>query len=63
MENTVQMETKIVKLKLDIIFKRLFADKRNTHVLKRFISDILDIPFESIKEYCGGKSRDATGCT
>ena len=44
------MGRNIVKAKLDIIFKRLFADERNSDILHAFISDILDIPYESINE-------------
>ena len=39
----------IVKAKLDIIFKKLFADAKNEDILRAFISDILDIPYDSIK--------------
>ncbi|MBR0528723.1 MAG: Rpn family recombination-promoting nuclease/putative transposase [Ruminococcus sp.] len=40
---------KIVKLKLDIIFKRVFGDARNERIIAAFISDLLEIPRESIK--------------
>ena len=40
--------TPIVKLKLDIIFKRIFGDQNNTDVIAAFISEMLDIPRESI---------------
>ena len=39
----------VVKAKLDIIFKKLFADPKNEDILKAFISDILDIPLKDIK--------------
>ena len=48
MDTQSDRETKIVKLKLDIVFKKLFADENNKHVLRRFISDILDIPYDDI---------------
>ena len=40
----------IVKPKLDIIFKRIFGDKRNKNIIIRFLADILEIPHNSIKE-------------
>ena len=42
------MSKNIVKAKLDIIFKKLFADAKNEDILRAFISDILDIPYDSI---------------
>ena len=39
----------IVKLKLDIIFKRVFGNEKNEKIIAAFISDLLDIPRESIK--------------
>lgn len=42
------MARNIVKAKLDIIFKKLFTDKDNGYILKCFISDILEIPFDEI---------------
>ena len=42
------MSRNIVKAKLDIIFKKLFADAKNEDILRAFISDILDIPYDSI---------------
>ena len=44
------MRKYVVKAKLDIIFKKLFADPKNEDILKAFISDILDIPLEDIKK-------------
>ena len=38
----------IVKAKLAIIFKKLFTDEGNQHILQAFLSDILEIPYESI---------------
>ena len=38
----------IVKAKLAIIFKKLFPDEGNQHILQAFLSDILEIPYESI---------------
>lgn len=40
---------KIVRLKLDIIFKRIFGNANNDEIIKAFLSDMLDIPKESIK--------------
>ena len=37
-------DEKIVKLKLDIIFKRVFGNERNVEIIAAFISDMLDIP-------------------
>lgn len=42
-------DEKIVKLKLDIIFKRVFGNAKNERIIAAFISDLLDIPRESIK--------------
>ena len=41
-------EEKIVMLKLDIIFKRVFGNENNTEIIAGFISDMLDIPREKI---------------
>ena len=42
-------DEKIVKLKLDIIFKRVFGNEKNEKIIAAFISDLLDIPRKSIK--------------
>lgn len=42
------MERKIVSAKIDVVFKELFI--REKSLLKNFISDVLDIPFENILE-------------
>ena len=42
------MERKIVSAKIDVVFKELFIRKKS--LLKNFISDVLDIPFENILE-------------
>ena len=42
------MGEKFISAKLDIVFKKLFAE--NTDILKEFLSDILDIPIEKIKD-------------
>ena len=42
-------EDKIVKLKLDVIFKRVFGDENNTDIIAAFVAALLDIPQESIK--------------
>ena len=43
-------EERIVNLKLDIIFKRVFGNEKNTDIIAAFISDLLEIPRSSIKE-------------
>ena len=40
---------KIVQLKLDIIFKRVFGNEKNEKIISAFLSDLLEIPRESIK--------------
>ena len=40
----------IVKLKLDVIFKRVFGDENNTDIIAAFLSALLEIPRESIKK-------------
>lgn len=37
-------DEKIVKLKIDIIFKRVFGNEQNEEIIAAFISDMLDIP-------------------
>ena len=39
----------IVKLKLDVVFKRMFGNENHKDIIKGFISDMLEIPMESIK--------------
>ncbi|MCI5910300.1 MAG: Rpn family recombination-promoting nuclease/putative transposase [Oscillospiraceae bacterium] len=41
---------KIIKLKLDIIFKAMFGTAENEQLLANFLSSILEIPRESIKK-------------
>lgn len=43
-------EEKIVKLKLDVIFKRVFGNSQNEDIIAAFVSAMLDIPRESIKK-------------
>jgi len=43
------MKKDIVKAKLDIIFKKIFAAKSNEDLLHDFISSVLEIPYNSIK--------------
>ena len=43
-------ENKIVKPKIDVVFKKLFGDPANIHILKRFISSVLGIEMEKITE-------------
>ncbi len=40
----------IVKPKIDVVFKKLFGDPENIHILKGFVSAVLNIPKEDIKE-------------
>ena len=42
-------DQKIVKLKLDVIFKRIFGNNSNKRIIRAFVSDLLDIPLESVK--------------
>ena len=43
-------EEKIVKLKIDIIFKRVFGNAQNEDIIAAFISDMLDIPRSRINK-------------
>ena len=45
----IDRNAKIIKLKLDIIFKRIFGDSKNERIIKAFLSALLEIPKESIK--------------
>lgn len=40
----------IVKLKLDIIFKRMFGDAKNDDIIKAFIEDLLEMQRGTIEE-------------
>ncbi|GEM_PF-3082479 len=42
-------EEKIVMLKLDVIFKRVFGNESNKDIIAAFISDLLEIPRDNIK--------------
>ena len=42
-------DEKIVKLKLDVIFKRVFGNDNNKNIIAAFVSALLEIPRESIK--------------
>ena len=42
-------EERIVKLKLDVIFKRIFGNDKNEKIIAAFLSDLLEIPRENIK--------------
>ena len=42
-------DEKIVMLKLDIIFKRIFGNENNEDVIAAFLADLLEIPRDSIK--------------
>lgn len=46
----IDRSAKIVKLKLDIIFKKVFGDEKNEDIIAAFISSLLEIPRESIKK-------------
>lgn len=39
----------ILKLKLDVVFKSMFADAKNEKTLRNFLAAVLDVPKESIK--------------
>ena len=41
-------DTKIVKLKLDVIFKKMFANKKNENTLRKFLESVLELPENSI---------------
>lgn len=41
-------EERIVKLKLDVIFKRVFGNENNKNIIAAFVSDLLEIPRSSI---------------
>ena len=43
-------DAKIVKLKLDVIFKRVFGNEQNEKIIARFVSDLLELPRDSIKK-------------
>lgn len=43
-------ETKIVKLKLDIIFKRIFGNEKNDKIIAAFIEDLLEMERGSIQK-------------
>ena len=43
-------DEKIVKLKIDIIFKRVFGNDQNEEIIAAFISDMLDIPRNRINK-------------
>lgn len=43
-------DEKILKLKLDIIFKRIFGDVRNEDIIKTFLEDLLELPPKSIQK-------------
>lgn len=43
-------DNSIVKLKLDVIFKRVFGDDKNKDIIAAFVSALLEIPRESIRE-------------
>ncbi len=42
------MSKNVVKLKMDIIFKKMFSDKSHESYLRSLISSLLDIPYQSI---------------
>ena len=43
-------DTKIIKLKLDIIFKRIFGDAKNDDIIRAFIEDLLEMERGTIQE-------------
>ena len=42
-------DKRIVMLKLDMIFKKIFGDENHKEIITSFIADILEIPLESIR--------------
>ena len=40
----------ILSPKLDIVFKMLFGNEKNKDILKAFLSDMLDIPEEEMRD-------------
>ncbi len=44
-----EKEYKIVKLKLDVIFKRMFGDEKNEKLIKVFVANMLELRPDSIK--------------
>lgn len=42
--------TKILKLKLDIIFKRIFGNEKNDKIISAFIEDLLEMERGSIQK-------------
>ena len=49
MSEKQKKEEKIVKLKLDVIFKRIFGNENNKAIISKFISDLLEIPHNKIR--------------
>ena len=47
---TINRNQPIVKLKLDVIFKRVFGNENNKDIIAAFLSALLEIPRESIEE-------------
>lgn len=47
--SAIDRSKRIVKLKLDVIFKRVFGDEKNMDIITAFVSDLLDLPRESVK--------------
>ena len=50
METAQNNDEKIVKLKLDIIFKRVFGNDNNKEIIAKFLSDLLEIPHNKIRK-------------
>lgn len=47
---TVDKDWPIVKLKLDVVFKRVFGNENNKEIIAAFLSALLEIPRNSIEE-------------
>lgn len=47
---TINQDQPIVKLKLDVIFKRVFGNENNKDIIAAFLSALLEIPRNSIEE-------------
>ena len=46
----MERETKIIKLKLDIIFKRIFGNEKNDKIISAFIEDLLEMKRGTIQK-------------
>lgn len=47
---TMNRDAKIIKLKLDIIFKRIFGDAKNDDIIRAFLEDLLEMKRGTIQQ-------------